>query len=333
MQAIILAAGKGSRLGPLGSHTSKAALPLLGKPLATRVLESLFGLVDSFMIVIQPEDGYTRKLLEHSPWSGIELEVVEQIEPLGSGDALKKAWTRVKGPCLVTACDNLMDQAFMADFVQMFLELKPDTLVAITNSESPMPSSSVATGASGQLTRIVEKPDPDQILSENAALPLYVFGEAIGDALDGLTLSERGEYEIPQAIQRLTDQGGVVLTKFAFDRITVNSPVEYFNACCKMMAGADAEIQPGALISDSVEIKPPVYVERRASIGKGSVVGPYAYVMAGVIIEEGAEIRESIAFREARISQDALVREQIVLPNEVIDLRRSRGNHDPTRRR
>jgi NDP-sugar pyrophosphorylase family protein len=333
MKAIILAAGKGSRLGPLGAYTSKAALPLLGKPLVTRVLDSLRDLADSFVIVIHPDDDQTRELLRHAPWSEIKLEVVEQPEQLGSGDALRRAWPRVRGSCLVTACDNLMEQPFMADFLHSFQTLKPDALVAITRNEGPIPSSTVETGESGQLIRIIEKPDPGQILSENSALPLYAFGDAFGDALAGLTLSERGEFEIPQAIQKISDQGGVVLSKFATDRITLNSPAEYLHACFNMLAKGDAEIQSGALIAERVEIKAPVYIEHSASIEEGSVVGPFAYVMAGATVSEGAQIRDSIVFRDAVVSENAILRQKLVLPNEVIDLRRSRDNHDPIHRR
>ena len=41
MQAVILSAGKGSRLNPITLTRTKAMLPILGKPIIERVMETL----------------------------------------------------------------------------------------------------------------------------------------------------------------------------------------------------------------------------------------------------------------------------------------------------
>lgn len=332
MKAIILAAGRGSRLGPLAAYTSKAALPLLGKSLVTRVFESLCGTVESGAIVVAPEDEDTLRILNLPPWSESTFKVVEQTEPLGSADALKKAWSRVEVPCLVTACDNVVDREFIADFVHTFQELKPDALVAITKSQSRLPASTVQTGEGGQLIRIVERPEPGQVLSRDVALPLYAFGEVIGDVLNELAPSKRGEYEIPQAIQRLIEKGGAVFSKRAPGRITINSPAEYLDVSRRLMAAGKAGIHPGAVIPDGVEITPPVYIERSARIEEGSAIGPYAYLMNDVNVAAGVQVRDSIVFRGSSVAEGSVIREKLVLPDEVIDLQRSHGSHDPAHR-
>ena len=57
MQAVILAAGRGSRLKPFTNHCSKAMAPILGKPIAYLVMEQMIrcGLND-FIMVTNPAD-------------------------------------------------------------------------------------------------------------------------------------------------------------------------------------------------------------------------------------------------------------------------------------
>ncbi len=57
MQAVILAAGKGSRLHPITTNRSKAMLPILGKPIVERVMEHLaINGIDDFILVVSPDD-------------------------------------------------------------------------------------------------------------------------------------------------------------------------------------------------------------------------------------------------------------------------------------
>ena len=69
MQAVILAAGRGTRLKELTSSRSKAMMPIAGKPMIARVIEMLIrGGLSEFIIVAHPEDGVV--LAAHTVWGG-----------------------------------------------------------------------------------------------------------------------------------------------------------------------------------------------------------------------------------------------------------------------
>ena len=72
MQAVVLAAGKGSRLNPITLNRSKAMLPILGKPIVERVMEKLVrNGIREFVIVISPKDEEVEKYFrERSSRSG-----------------------------------------------------------------------------------------------------------------------------------------------------------------------------------------------------------------------------------------------------------------------
>ena len=57
MQAVILAAGRGTRLYPITKTRTKAMCPVAGKPIIERVMDTLiaYGISD-FILVISPDD-------------------------------------------------------------------------------------------------------------------------------------------------------------------------------------------------------------------------------------------------------------------------------------
>ncbi len=335
MKAVILAAGKGSRLGPIGSLTSKAALPLLGKPLVTRVYESLAHLVDTTILVLNPADEHLRELLSSPPWQGSNLRIVAQEKPLGSGDALRAAWPLIDDGCIVTGCDNLMSPIYLERFVEHFSRERLDALVGVTTfkADDVLPSSVVALDEMGMIQQIIEKPTASQLISDKTALPIYAFRSPFGSYLAELEPSERSEYEIPQAIQNLIDQGGVVAAKLAHGRITINNPREYLMAVRQILLElGHVQIERGADAAQEAVIRPPTYIERGAKVQGGARVGPGVYVMSGAWIQRGAVVEDAIVFRDAIVGQDEAVCGKIVLPTKIIDPQRSGDNHGRVRR-
>ena len=64
MKAVILAAGKGTRMEPLTVTTPKPLLPVLNKPILLWQIEALLGLVEEILLVIrQPETDSTQQAI------------------------------------------------------------------------------------------------------------------------------------------------------------------------------------------------------------------------------------------------------------------------------
>ena len=65
MQAVILAAGIGTRLYPLTQNRSKAMQPVLGMPIVGRVMENLLEhQIEDFILVVNPNDNQTLRYLQ-----------------------------------------------------------------------------------------------------------------------------------------------------------------------------------------------------------------------------------------------------------------------------
>src|SRR4051812_34627957 len=96
MQAIILAAGRGSRMGELSKQIPKPMIVVAGKTLLQHKIEALPPEVNEIVIIVGHLSGY---ITSHfgSEYQGRKITFVEQNELLGTAAALFMAKDLVKG--------------------------------------------------------------------------------------------------------------------------------------------------------------------------------------------------------------------------------------------
>ncbi len=119
MQGVILAAGKGSRLHPITLDRSKAMLPILGKPVVERVMESLVvnGIDIDFILVVSPTDRDITRYFRRESTLGAEIGCVYQPERKGMANALGCAAPLISEDFVLSACDNLVSSAAVGRLV------------------------------------------------------------------------------------------------------------------------------------------------------------------------------------------------------------------------
>lgn len=106
MLAVILAAGKGTRLRPLTETTPKALVDICGKPLIFRILESLPDTITEIVIVV----GYLQEKIKATvgdQWNSLPVTYVTQDPLDGTGSAVRLVESFVKGKFLVVNGDDL----------------------------------------------------------------------------------------------------------------------------------------------------------------------------------------------------------------------------------
>ncbi|MFA6534161.1 MAG: nucleotidyltransferase family protein [Patescibacteria group bacterium] len=110
MQAVILAAGKGTRMRPLTAETPKPMLRVQGKPLLAYTIELLPPEITEVILVI----GYLGEQIRDyfgAEFNGRQITYVEQKELLGTGAALFLCKDILEGRFLVLAGDDVYDAA------------------------------------------------------------------------------------------------------------------------------------------------------------------------------------------------------------------------------
>jgi bifunctional UDP-N-acetylglucosamine pyrophosphorylase/glucosamine-1-phosphate N-acetyltransferase len=191
--AVLLAAGLGTRLRPHTLTTPKPLLPVQGRPILDWTLGALPATVDRVVVVVhylaeQVED-YLRKQTHFKEWA-----VVPQGDPQGTGDALRKCQKDIRSErFLVINGDDLFGAADLARLAEC------PAGVLVQEVQEPKKFGIAFLKADGTLERLLEKPDlPGPQLANTGAyvFPHEVFGFEI-------TRSPRGEYEITDYISQL----------------------------------------------------------------------------------------------------------------------------------
>lgn len=196
MDAILLAAGLGTRLRPHTLTTPKPLLPVQGRPILDWTLGALPPSVDRVVVVThylaEQVENYLRGQTFFKEWV-----TVPQGTPQGTGDALRKCRDQIRSDkFLVINGDDLFGAA---DFAKL---AACPAGVLVEEVQEPKKFGIAFLKPDGTLEKLLEKPDlPAPQLANTGA---YVFPRDVFQIEIGL--SPRGEYEITDYVSKLAAQ-------------------------------------------------------------------------------------------------------------------------------
>jgi glucose-1-phosphate thymidylyltransferase len=209
MKAVVLAAGEGTRLRPLTEDKPKGMVEIDGKPILTHCFEQLADLgADEFVVVV----GYLKeKIIQHygDEFAGIPITYAHQREQKGLAHALIMVEEHIDGDFMLMLGDNVF-QANLEDVVQRHQEDRADAAFLV--EEVPWDEASrygvCDTNKYGEIVDVIEKPDDPP--SNLVMTGFYTFTPAIFHACKLVQPSNRGEYEISEAIDLLIKSGRTI---------------------------------------------------------------------------------------------------------------------------
>jgi glucose-1-phosphate thymidylyltransferase len=209
MKAVVLAAGEGTRLRPLTEDKPKGMVEVAGKPILTHCFEQLARLgADELVVVV----GYLKeRIIEYygDEFEGIPITYSHQREQKGLAHALLSVEEHVDDDFMLMLGDNIF-QANLEDVVKRQREDRADAafLVEEVEWEEASRYGVCDTNKYGEITDVVEKPDDPP--SNLVMTGFYTFTPAIFHACHLVQPSNRGEYEISEAIDLLIQSGRTI---------------------------------------------------------------------------------------------------------------------------
>ena len=305
MQAVILAAGKGSRLNPITLNRTKAMVPILGKPIVERVMETLVqNGIHQFILVISREDGEVGTYFREHTKLDVDIKFVVQTKRLGMANALSQAAPHLTNSFILSACDNLTPTEHVSRLLETHINKNNNATLSLMKIKPAMASRTgvVAFDDSGQITRIVEKPSEDEAPSNIASLPLYVFSPQILEYLPKIKPSARGEYELQDAIQLVINNHGGVTGVQTKSRLQLTNAADLLalNRHYLTNGGDTPQLAPQS-VGQHTHLITPLRIEEGTTIGPGCVIGPRVYIEGNV-----------------KIGADVLIKDAVILRNTVI---------------
>ena len=311
MKAVILCAGKGTRLFPVTLTMPKPLVPVANKPLLVYAIETLrnMGATEIGLVVNSVDSPIRDQLGDGTDSVGIPLTYIEQTNPRGLAHAVSLCEDFVGDePFIVYLGDNIFQDPMKALYTRFEAT---GAAAALALTEVPNPSAFGIAELEGEtIKRLVEKPkDPPSNL---AIAGVYVFQPAIFDAIKNIKPSWRNEYEITDAIQYLLENDGKVIPYVVEgwwidagkpDSIVLANQLVLEQQPYTPAPQDDPRIEGHSDVSHRVQlgdntriinsvIRGPVIIGNNVTI-ENSYVGPYTAIGNDVTIT-GSEIEHSI---------------------------------------
>ena len=211
--AIILAAGKGTRMLPFTLNCPKPLLPILNKPIIVHSIERLMNAgYNPIYVVISEEDNVIPNHLKRI-FPTFDIRFIVQTEALGTAHAVLQTESHLSANhFLVVAGDSLFTESTLENMRTSHLAEANEITLAL--EEMPfelMKHSSTVDFREGRVWEMREKPESEaEVLSKYNSAALYVFSSVIFSYLHVIKQSKRAEFELASAINLTIDSGSRV---------------------------------------------------------------------------------------------------------------------------
>jgi dTDP-glucose pyrophosphorylase len=207
-KAVLLAAGRGTRMRELTEALPKPMLHVRGKPVLQHIVEGLreTGLAN-LMIVVGWRAEAVKEFFGDGSKFGVRIEYQTQTVPDGTGRVVALAREFAgNDPFLLSYGDILIGQE---NYGRIRDSLAPsvEAVVTVKRMDDVSQGGAVFVNDAFELTDLREKPKPGEPASPWYNAGVYAFRAGIFDYIEKLEPSPRGEYELTDAIRDLARDG------------------------------------------------------------------------------------------------------------------------------
>jgi mannose-1-phosphate guanylyltransferase len=328
VKAVMLVGGLGTRLRPLTLHVKKELMPVANRPFLEHVLHNLgrHGVDEAILTT-----GYLAEAFESfESASGVKLTVVRETTPLDTCGAVKNVESMLQDTFLVCNGDILTDLD-ITSLVKFHRERDTLGTITLTAVEDPSAYGLVPIDEDGRIERFIEKPRPDEIVTNLINAGTYVLEPEILNYLPA---------GVPFSFERVHEGGlfplllaeGEALYGFPSNAywLDIGTPEKYLRANSDAVSGlvgaeppgvrreAGVWIARGSEVDATARVTGPACVGEDCRIGARAVVGSRACIGDGCVIAAEATVDESVLHTGVRIETGAFVVRSIIGADAVI---------------
>ena len=344
MKAMILAAGKGTRVRPITHIVPKPMIPILQKP------------VMEFLLELLREHGFTEVMVNVSHLAeeienyfrdgqrfGVEIaySFEGRIEDgqligdaLGSAGGLKKIQTfqRFFDDTFVVLCGDALIDLDLSEAVRR--HKAKGAMASLITKRVPRDQVSsygvVVTDDDGRVRSFQEKPSVDEAASDMINTGIYIFEPEVLDYVPDGVPFDIGSDLFPRLV---ADNAAFYALPMEFEWVDIGKVPDYWQAIRSVLQGQvrqvqipGKEVRPGIYAGlnvaanwDKINVEGPIYVGGMSKIEDGAtIIGP-AMIGPSCHICEGATIDNSIIFDYSRIGPGVRLVEKLVFGRYCVD--------------
>ncbi len=206
-KAVLLAAGKGTRMRELTNDLPKPMIPVRGQPILRHIVDGLRAAgVTHFLIIVGYRADVVRDYFGDGSKFGISVEYTTQVVQDGTGRVVELARDFAGADSFILSYgDILIDPANYHRLVALH---DAEGLVSVKHNPGEIAKGgAVFVNERFEMTDLREKPQPGEPTSPWYNAGVYTFRPSIFEFTAKLEKSPRGEYELTDAIRALALSG------------------------------------------------------------------------------------------------------------------------------
>jgi len=344
MKAMILAAGKGTRVRPITHTIPKPMIPILQKPVMEFLVELLrqHGF-DQIMVNVSHLADVIENYFRDGQKFGVQIaysfegriEEGEMIgEAIGSAGGMKRIqdFSPFFDDTFVVLCGDALIDLDLTAAVKWHREKGAiATIVMKSVPREEVPSYGVVvTDDSGKIQAFQEKPSVEEALSTDINTGIYIFEPEIFKYIPSGQEYDIGSQLFPALVAAGAPFYGISMD---FEWVDIGKVPDYWRAIQSVLLGQvknvsipGIEVRPGiyaglnvAVNWDKVDITGPVYIggmtiiEDGAKIVGPTMIGPNCWVCSGATVEN------SVIFEYSRLGSDVRLVDKLVFGRYCVD--------------
>ena len=318
MKAVVMAGGEGTRLRPLTSKMPKPVVPLAGRPHILYVFDWLerHG-VDDIVVSCAHLAEEVKEALEGVD-TGARLRFVVEPDARGTAGAIKFAEGELGDRFFVLNGDVLCDLDLGA-LVSQHEATGARATIALYPVEDPSGYGRVHRTDAGEIEEFLEKPDPEQIDTDEINAGAYLLERSV---LDEIPPDQ--DVSIEREVFPKLVGNGLYGRRMEGYWIDIGTPERYRQANWDILEGRVRTVvgdrldergllvDEGAEVSDDAELGAPALLAAGVEVAAGATVGPRAVLGAGTTVAGEATVQGSVLLPNCRVGSGARLREAVL---------------------
>lgn len=344
MKAMILAAGKGTRVRPITQTIPKPMIPILQKPVMEFLVELLrqHGF-DQIMVNVSHLADVIENYFRDGQKFGVQIaysfegriEEGEMIgEALGSAGGMRRIqdFSPFFDDTFVVLCGDALIDLDLTAAVKWHREKGAiATIVMKSVPREEVPSYGVVvTDESGKVKAFQEKPSVEEALSTDINTGIYIFEPEIFKYIPSGEEYDIGSQLFPALVAEGAPFYGISMD---FEWVDIGKVPDYWRAIQSVLLGQvknvsipGIEVRPGiyaglnvAVNWDKVDITGPVYIGGMTIIEDGAkIVGP-TMIGPNCWLCSGATVENSVIFEYSRLGPEVRLVDKLVFGRYCVD--------------
>jgi mannose-1-phosphate guanylyltransferase len=342
MKAMVLAAGKGTRLFPLTADIPKPMAPVAGKPIMEHIFELLArsGIEEIHANVHYLADAILGHDDEETRVANTAVCFTCEEELLGTAGGVRRMASAVSGgfdETFVVVMGDALTDIDVREVVSFHRERGAAATLALMPVENTTQYGVVELDAENNVASFQEKPNPEEAISNLANTGIYVLEPEVLEYIPQDTFFDFAEDVFPALLEAGEKMVGY---EGAFYWSDIGTLEAYKQAQHDALSGRVAVEVPGERwgrslwIGEKARIHPSSYgridgcafVGPDAVVGRGTSLSGIVAIGSGCRVSDGAKIKDSILLPGSSVGDGAYLEDCIVGPGyEVRPGERIRG--------